>query len=137
MIVVDTNVLSQLIRPDGDLRVVRWIDEHLPALHLPTLVVSDLLFGGHGLRDPVQRRAMLARMDVLLTRFGGRFLPFDLAAARIHAQVAGECKRTGGTLAALNGRIAAIAIERGAPVATRNVRDFAQTGVRLIDPWNA
>lgn len=137
MIVVDTNVLSQMIRPDGDLRVVRWIDEHLPALHLPTLVVSELLFGGHGLRDPVQRHTMLERIDLLLTLFGGRFLPFDMAAARIHARIAGECKRTGNALAAVDGRIAAIAIERSAPVATRNIKDFAPTGVRLIDPWEA
>ena len=137
MIVVDTNVLSQMIRPDGDLRVVRWIDQHLPVLHLPTLVVSELLFGGHCLVDPAQRRTMLARIDLLLTLFGGRFLPFDMAAARIHARIAGECKRTGTALAAVDGRIAAIAIERSAPVATRNIKDFAPTGVRLIDPWQA
>ena len=137
MIVLDTNVLSQMIRFDGNVRVVRWIDEHLPVLHLPTLVVSELLFGGHGLRDAVQRAAMLAKMDVLLTRFGGRFLPFDMAAARTHARVAGDCKRAGCILTPVDGRIAAIAIERDAPVATRNLKDFAATGVRLINPWEA
>ena len=137
MIVVDTNVLSQMIRADGEVRVVQWIDARLAELHLPTLVVSELLFGGHGLRDPAQRAAMLARMDALLTRFGGRFLPFDMGAARTHARVAGDCKRAGCVLNPVDSRIAAIAIARGAPVATRNVKDFAPTGVALINPWEA
>jgi len=137
VIIVNTNVLSQVIRPDGDLRVVRWIDDHLTQLYLPTLSVSELLFGGHSLRDPVQRKTMLARMDVLLTRFGGRFLAFDMAAARIHARVAGDCRRGGHTLTPVDGRIAAIAIEREFPVATRNVKDFAPTGVRVINPGEA
>lgn len=137
MILVDTNVLSQPLRPDGDAGVVAWIDRHFDELRVPTLVVSELVYGAHKLHDPEQRERLALRIDLLLGRFGDRFVAFDLAAARRHGRIAGECQRAGRQLTPVDGRIAAMALELGAVVATRNVSDFAPTGVEIIDPWTA
>ena len=137
MILADTSVLSQLTRPDGAARVAWWIDANLAELHIPTFVVSELLFGAWRLRDPVQRDGLMRRTEYLLSRFDGRVLAFDIAAARVHARIAGECQRAGKMLAAVDGRIAAIALVHGAAIATRNTVDFAPAGVALINPWEA
>lgn len=137
MILVDTNVLSQPLRPDGDTGVVAWIDRYYTDIRVPTLVVSELIYGAHMLHDRQQRDRLALRIDLLLARFANRFVTFDLAAARRHGQIAGECQRVGRRLTPVDGRIAAMAIELEASVATRNVSDFAPTGVAVIDPWTA
>ena len=137
MILVDTNVLSQLIRADGNARAVAWIDLNFSALFVPTIAVSELMFGAYKLIDDRQRGLLVAAIEALIERFGRRFTSFDLAAAEVHGRLTGEAVRNGRTLSASDSVIAAMALARGCAVATRNVRHFGPAGVRVINPWEA
>jgi hypothetical protein len=137
VILIDTNVLSQPTRPHGSDIVIRWIDSHFNDLLVPTLVVSELLFGAHRLADLEQRTRLHLAHEALLIRFAGRFVDFDLAAARLHGQLSGEAARMGRTLSPSDSMLAAIALTRGLRVATRNVQHFAPTGVAVVNPWES
>ena len=124
MILVDTNVLSQLIRADGSARAVAWIDRNFDALFVPTIAVSELKFGAHKLADERQRELLVAAIEALIERFGRRFTSFDLVAAEVHGKLAAEAVRQGRTLSASDSVIAAMALARNCAVATRNIKTF-------------
>lgn len=132
---VDTNVLSQVTRPNGDLGVLDWIEANFGSIQVPALVVSELVFGAHAHPDPEQRRRLLAATDALLLRCKSKFVAFDESDALLHGQLSGEAARAGRTLPARDSMIAAMAIIRNLPVATRNVKDFEGLGLTLINPW--
>lgn len=137
MILGDTNLFSQLTRAAGDKPAVDWIDARSDDLWMPAIVVAELLSGGHRHPDPVQRGRLLARTDALLTRMSARILPYEEADARRHGELAGSLARRGVALSVPDGMIAAMGLMRGATVATRNVRDFAETGVEVVNPWDS
>jgi len=138
VIVVDTNVLSELMRPTPEPSVRQWAFGQ-PAAELVTSAISmaEILYGLARLPDG-QRRAdlQLAATDVF-TAFGDRILPFDAAAVRHYAAIVERRDRMGRPIDGFDAQIAAIAAARGAAaVATRNVRDFEHTGVDLVNPWS-
>jgi len=102
-----------------------------------TITEAELLYGAALLPDERRRRVLEAVLAELLgTRFAGRILPFDSAAAREFADIAASRRQAGRPIGEADGRIAAIARSRGASLATRNVADFTDCGVILIDPWH-
>lgn len=137
MIVVDTNVLSELMRPNPETSVRQWAFGQ-PAADLVTTAISmaEILYGLARLPDG-QRRAdrELAATDVF-TAFADRILPFDAAAARHYAAIVERRDRLGCPIDGFDAQIAAIAASQGAALATRNVKDFEHTGVDLVDPWS-
>lgn len=140
MIVLDTNVLSELMRTNPSPRVMAWAAS-VPndAVFTTAICEAELLFGlavlPAGKRRNDLHRAMTA---VLTTVLGGRVLPFDRAAARAFAVIAADRHRTGRTTHQADIQIAAIARARDADaVATRNLTDFVGCGVALINPWQA
>jgi predicted nucleic acid-binding protein len=137
VIVLDTNVVSEALRPTPSAKVLAWMrSEPLAALFTSAITEAELLYGAAVLPDGRRRRSLEAAiMQILATMFPGRILPFDSAAAREFADIAAARRRAGRPIAEADGRIAAIARSRGASLATRNVGDFAGCGLNVIDPW--
>jgi predicted nucleic acid-binding protein len=110
--------------------------EPITALFTTTITEAELLYGAALLPDGRRRRALeQVLMQLLGTRFAGRILPFDSAAAREFADIASQRRLGGRPIAEADARIAAIARSRGASLATRNVTDFTGCGLTVIDPW--
>lgn len=137
MIVVDTNVLSQPLRPNGNRRVIDWLDAHDAEVRIPAQAIAEMVYGYEKLQISRARMDLHDRVFALLTRYDDRILPFDRAAAEAHGWLVARLEKIGKTKPFVDSQIAAIAISRGAKVATQNTADFQHTGVELIDPWVA
>lgn len=137
MIVLDTNVISEPLRPAGAVKVREWLNAQSPeTLYTTAINVAELLAGVALLPAGRRQRDLGERLRALLSRlFLGRILTFDLDAADAYARIARESGRAGKTVPHDDALIAAIARAHGFVVATRNVSNFAGAGVRLIDPW--
>lgn len=139
MILLDTNVLSALMRPDREAGVVAWLDRQRESdLHLTAITVIEARAGVVRLPDGARRRDLGARLAILFEElFRDRILPFDAAAATAAAELGERRRRAGRTVDVHDGFIAGIAISRGATIATRNLRHFADCEIPVIDPWAA
>jgi len=135
MILVDTNVLSQPLRPDGERRVIEWLDANDADVVIPALSVAELVYGYERLAPGRRRAGLQDAVLALLTRYGDRILPFDRAAAEVHGWLVARMDREGHPLPLADSQIAAIAIARKIPIATRNTRDFDRIGIELRNPW--
>jgi predicted nucleic acid-binding protein len=137
MIVLDTNVLSELMRRRPAARVVRWVDEQdASALVITAVTVAELLYGVARLADGARNTELAAAVDALVREdFAGRVLPFDVAAATHYAELVAERERQGRPVSVSDGQLAAICRCHGTRLATRNVRDFDATGITVLDPW--
>ena len=137
MVVLDTNVVSESMLGAPDAKVMGWLDDR-PARELFVTAVTEaeiragIAFLPEGARS---RRLAEAAERAFGGLFAGRILPFDSAAARVYAEIAAARRADGRPLSLADGQIAAIARSRGMAVATRNIRDFSDTGIHVIDPW--
>ena len=139
MYVIDTNVASELMRPSPAPAVAARISgRDAEELYLTAVSEAELLYGV-AIVPPGRRRNELEAVMLrwLDTGFAQRILPFDSAAARDYADIAAGRRSAGRPIAPADCQIAAIARCRGMAVATRNVRDFGDTGVETVDPWTA
>ena len=138
MIVLDTHVLSELMRPVPSPQVLAWLDAQTPdTLWLTSVSVAELLFGIARLPDGARKQAFAqAALGMLEEDFANRVLNFDLEAASILANLAAASERAGRPMGLADGQIAAICLAHHASLATRNGRDFAQLGLQLINPWD-
>ena len=138
MFVLDTNVVSELMKPDPNPSVLDWTySQSRDELYITTISEAELWFGMEIMAEGRRRQQVAARIRRMLERFfGGRILPFDSAAARAYASMVAQRRRTGAIVPILDAQIAAIALSRQAAVATRNVRHFEGVGIEIIDPWN-
>ena len=137
MIILDTNVMSEPLKPLPEPAVLDWLDRQSPqTLYLTTVNLAELLAGIEVLPQG-RRRAEL--QHVLTTQviplFEGRILSFDEKAAEAFARIHASAQALGNPISFADGAIAAIASAQGFILATRNVRDFRSTGVELINPW--
>jgi predicted nucleic acid-binding protein len=139
MIVLDTNVLSELMRPQPARTVEAWVAAQ-PAASLFTTAITqaEILYGVALLPAGRRRNGLGATVDAIFELdLAGRVLPFDSAAAREFAGVATTRRQAGRPMAQADAQIAAIVRSRGAALATRNRADFEGCGIRVIDPWHA
>ena len=140
MIVVDTNVISELIGRNAAPAVTIWMDAHpVDSLYTTAITEAELLFG-LAIMPAGRRKSELERaIHTMLSRlFEGRVLAFDRPAAGAYAELAAERRRAGRSFRGADLQIAAIARARNADaIATRNIRDFADCGVPLVNPWAA
>jgi predicted nucleic acid-binding protein len=137
VIVLDTNVLSALMRRDVEPVVVTWLDSQPPeSIWTTALTVFEVRFGlevlAHGRR---RRRLEDAFGKILGEDLDGRVLPFDQAAAEVAAAMSARQRRAGRPVEVRDVQIAGIAAARKASLATRNSRHFDDLGIALIDPW--
>ncbi len=136
MIVLDTNVVSEAMRPQPSPVAVAWLNaQAAETLYLSSVTLAELLFGIGALPAGVKKDRLAQALDRLLALFPGRVLPFDQDAARRYADMAVVARALGRPLPVADGYIAATAATRGFAVATRNIQHFGDTGVELIDPW--
>ena len=139
MIVLDTNVVSELIRDRPATSVVAWWESQtLVELYLTSVGEAELLSGASLLPAGRRRDNLLESINhFLATYLGRRFLPFDRAAAREYAEIMANRRAIGRPMDRheLDCMIAAIARSNAAAVATRNVRDFTGCGIPVINPW--
>ena len=137
MLVVDTNVASELMRPSPTPSVVAWIAERdASAMYLTAVSEAELRFGVAILPAGKRRTDLEAAMRRWLEiGFADRILPFDSASARAYAEIAADRRGAGRPIGEADCQIAAISRSRGATLVTRNVRDFEGTGVDVLDPW--
>ena len=137
MLVVDTNVLSELMRPTPNSMIASWVAERATSrLHLTAISEAELRFGLAILPPGRRRDGLVEGLERMLrTGFANRILPFDSAAASAYASIAAARRATGRPMPEADCQIAAIARSRDMAVVTRNVRDFADAGIDVIDPW--
>jgi toxin FitB len=137
MIVLDTNVLSETLRPNPADSVKRWIEAQPPtSLFTTAICEAEILYGVALLPDGRRRSALQDAVAAIFAEdFLGRILAFDSTAARAFADLAAVRRQSGRPIAKFDAQIAAIAFSHGAAVATRNVDDFANCGIKAISPW--
>ena len=137
MIVLDTNVVSELMRPDPTSNVVDWVaGQAAPNLYLSTISEAELRYGVEILPAGERRNRLLEEVEGMLREdFAGRILPFDSAASQAYAVIAAARRAAGRPINHADCQIAAIARCRGASVATRDVDDFEGSGIEVINPW--
>jgi predicted nucleic acid-binding protein len=139
VIILDTNVLSALMRSAPDPEVVSWLDRQAPeSLWITSITVFEARFG-LALLPSGRRRRALERAFALLVEddLENRVLDFDVAAATSAAELAAARQQRGRPVEMRDTQIAGIAISRRATLATRNVRHFVDLAVPVIDPWTA
>lgn len=137
MVVVDTPVVSELMRLEPNTTVLNWLDRRpTRELFVTAVTEAEVRTGIAFLPDGARRRGLTEAAERAFgDLFAGRILPFDSAAARIYAEIAAARRSSGCPLSQPDGQIGAIARCRNMAVATRNVRDFEVMGIELINPW--
>ena len=138
MIVLDTNVVSEAMKPEPHPAVRAWLnDQASETLYLSSVTVAELLFG-IGALPAGKRKDMLAQtLDGLMMLFRDRVLPFDIDAARRYAELAVTAKVAGRGFPTPDGYVAAIAASRGFIVASRDTAPYEAASVTVINPWEA
>jgi predicted nucleic acid-binding protein len=139
MIILDTNVLSESLRPVPDGRVVQWMsDLSAGAVCTTSICRSELMYGVRVLPEGRRRDRLFVNIESIFdVVLAGRVLSFDSDAADAFALIASERRAAGRPISQNDAMIAAIARSRGASLATRNSKDFQGCGIELIDPWSA
>lgn len=137
MIVLDTTVLSELMRGAPADAVTRWFaGQPAAALYTTAITECEILLGIQLLPAGKRRRALESAAAAMFQEdFAGRVLPFARDAARRYADIAAARQRAGHPIAAFDAQIAAITQAAGATLATRNLADFESCGIKLVDPW--
>lgn len=139
MTILDTNVLSALMRTAPDPQVVAWLDRQAPeSLWITSITVFEARFGLALLASGRRRRALERAFALLVEEdLENRVLDFDVAAATAAAGLAALRRQSGRPVEMRDTQIAGIAIARRATLATRNVRHFADLAMPVVDPWEA
>lgn len=137
MIVLDTNVLSELIRPMPEQKVLAWLETQTgDALFMTTISRGETIYGAHLLPTGRRRDSLLLEVEAIFsTDMAGRVLPYHSAAADAHAAIAAMRRMLGRSISQSDAMIAGMVRSLGATLATRNIRDFEDCGIALIDPW--
>ncbi|MBT2771504.1 type II toxin-antitoxin system VapC family toxin [Halomonas sp. ISL-60] len=137
MIVLDTNVLSELMRPVPDARVVDWLDrQDAISVTISAITVAEILYGIERLPNGKRKRGFAAKAAAMFEEdFSGRILSFDSGAAIHYAEQVAACESAGRQVHMADAQIAAICIQHEAVLSTRNVKDFETLSVETINPW--
>jgi len=137
MILLDTNVVSELMRPGPSVAVLSWVAaQQASDLYLSAIGEAELRRGAAMLPAGKRRDQLMAAIDAMIAEdFAGRILPFDSAAAQAFVLVFLERRAAGRPISFADCQIAATARAQGAAIATRNTADFAGCGIAVIDPW--
>jgi toxin FitB len=139
MIIIDTNVISEMLRPTPEPAVEAWLGEQDGlSIYLTAISEAELRYGVAIMTNGKRRDGLGNAIDrILRDDMAGRILPFDSAAARAFADIAASRRSAGRPISQADCQIAAIARAHNAPVATRNIPDFEGCGIDLINPWAA
>lgn len=138
MIILDTNVVSELMRSEPASQVANWIrDRDRRELCTTVITLAEIRYGIARLPDGRRKQVLLTAAGDTFSAFEDQILQVDTAVAEQYAVVAGTRERAGKPIASMDALIAAVCRSRNAALATRNVADFDGTGIEIIDPWLA
>jgi toxin FitB len=138
MIILDTNVVSEMMRPVPQPGVLKWFVTQSPAdVHITAVTMAEVLFGIQVFPAGKRRDALRAGADKTFAVFAGHILPFDDRAAHEFSIIASTRRKRGRPISEFDAQISAIALVNEATLATRNTDDFEGCGIPLIDPWEA
>ena len=135
MILLDTNVLSELVKPRPHPGVVSWTRHSAAALAIPTIAVAEMAFGIEKLAEGRRREDLLAGLHRLVIEFADRLFDFNVKAAWAYGRILVAARKRGRPMSVPDAAIAAIAAANGCALATRNVEDFATAGLQIVNPW--
>jgi predicted nucleic acid-binding protein len=135
--ILDTNVISELMRPEPHPAVLSWVGGQRPSvLHTTSVTQAEIFYGVAVLPAGKRRDALAAAADAVFAEdLAGRVLPFDGGAAERYAEIRAARRRAGTPMEAFDAQIAAIALTSDAVLATRDLGDFAGCGLTVVDPW--
>jgi hypothetical protein len=139
MIILDTNVISETLRPNPHYNVLTWLNEKdNDDLYLSAVVLAELFSGVACMPDGKRKREFRFKLaEAVQIRFDEQTLPFDTLCAMQYAELMGKNQRQGRLMSMADTQIAATCLHYGAALATRNTKDFIHCGIELIDPWQA
>ena len=138
MILLDTNVISEAIKPQPDPNVSAWLDaQAAETLYLSTVTLAEMQFGIGALSVGKRKAMLMEALDGVVELFAGRILTFDVNAARKYGELAVKARAAGKGFPTPDGYIAAIAAARGFTIASRDASAFLAAGIDVIDPWTA
>jgi len=136
MIILDTNIVSEAMKPDPHPGVRDWLNaQAAETLHLSSVVLAELLFGSAALPDGKRRDRLTDALDGFMRLFAGRILSFDVEAAQAYAALMAEARTKGVVISTANGLIAATATANDMMVATRDTGPFQAAGIGVVNPW--
>jgi toxin FitB len=136
MIVLDTNVVSELMRAAPEPAVLAWLQQtSSTGLYTTAVTVAEIRYGIARLPEGRRRQTLHQAANEIFAAFPRQVLPFDLAAATAYADVVSGRERDGNPISGFDAQIAAICRSQAATLATRNTKGFADTGIAIIDPW--
>lgn len=135
MILLDTNVVSELMKQAADPAVEHWYLLNEEATILPSVALAELAYGIARLSNGRRRQSLEAKLNEWRVRYAARTIGFGASAAMRYGPMLAAAERAGRPMALPDAQIAAIALDEGATVATRNVRDFAPSKAPLVNPW--
>jgi toxin FitB len=133
-VLLDTNVLSELVRPRPDRRVETFVKAQTDPF-ISVLTIHEITYGAERAPDPARRAKLIAWVAAIQSRFVGRIITIDAAIAEQAGRLRAAADQQGTPADPIDSLIAACALSHSAHIATRNVRDFAAFGVGVIDPW--
>ena len=138
MILLDTNVVSEALKPEPAPAVRMWLDEQAAeTLYLSSVTVAELMFGIGALPTGRRKDKLTAAVEGVMELFADRILPFDTRAARRYAELAVSARTAGKGFPTPDGYIAAIAAAHGLAIASRDTSAFTAASLSVIDPWTA
>lgn len=139
MILLDTNILSEPMRPAPNQQVISWLDQQIiPDLFICAVTKAEIELGIAFLPDSKRKQALFAVAQDIFNSFADRCLPFAAAEASIYAQILAEARQKGRVISVEDGQIAAVALSHDFSLATRNIKDFdIIPGLPLINPFVA
>jgi toxin FitB len=139
LIILDTNVVSELMRPAPSPRVTEWIAKQAATgLCTTSITEAEILYGIELVAKGKRREGLLAAAEAMFTEdWTGRVFGFESDAARAFSKIAARRRSLGKPISHADSQIASIALARGAKLATRNVTDFEDCGINLVDPWQS
>lgn len=135
MIVIDTNIISEMMRDEPDRKVIAWT-ETVGRLHTTAVTLAEIDYGMARLPDGRRQGRLTATATRVFADFDDVILPFDARAARRYAGIVAGRESAGRPIATADAQIAAICASRAATLASRNTDDFEATGISLLNPWN-
>ena len=136
MIVIDTSVASELMRPSPSPLVRSWAEgQPVAGLYMTAITVAEIRYGIERLPEGRRKEQFLAAADDVFISFSEFVIPFDAEAAASYALIVAHRDRVGLPIDGFDAQIAAICRIHGAGLATRNLKDFRETGIKVVDPW--
>jgi predicted nucleic acid-binding protein len=137
MLVLDTNVISELMKPEPERSVIEWADKNISSAYITSIVVAEMQYGIERKAIGRRRRVIENQFSKMLNdKFRDHILPFDEHSAKKYGVLFAKREKEGETMSIPDAQIASICMQHNAVLVTRNTRDFEGTGVALINPWD-